>query len=217
MREWKANRTIRVVTLLVSVGYFVLWTAALLLLVVLPVLHFVVDAGSVSTDMSFETRLPVTLSGPDVRLTSSWDAGRTALELKEGRAQLAVPWSVLPRWYWLASLIGSAIGIGLVLGFVHHLRRIFQRACDGAPFDADNAGRLRWMGVLLLGYHLFANAHTYWLSTAIRQTLDASGSITLGSRFEIEQTIVLIALMLIALAEIFRRGAVLEDEQSLLV
>jgi hypothetical protein len=43
----------------------------------------------------------------------------------------------------------TAAALGLMLLFLHYLRRIFQRVRDGAPFDAANAVRLRWLGMLL--------------------------------------------------------------------
>ena len=47
--------------------------------------------------------------------------------------------------WWLVGVLWThvAIVLTLMLLSLHHLRRIFQRVRDGAPFDADNALRMR--------------------------------------------------------------------------
>jgi hypothetical protein len=45
----------------------------------------------------------------------------------------------------------------------------------------------------------------------------AGSSLTVPTGFHVDGTLVLVALVLIALAEVFRRGAQLEDDQSLVV
>jgi hypothetical protein len=54
------------------------------------------------------------------------------------------------------------------------------------------------------------------LALAVRSGLQ-SGSITVSAGLSIDRRLVLLALVLVALAEIFRRGAELEHEQSLVV
>lgn len=53
--------------------------------------------------------------------------------------------------------------LGLTLGSLHHLRRIFQRVRDGVPFHAEDPVRLRWVGALLLALALL-NAVTGFLT-----------------------------------------------------
>ena len=92
------------------------------------------------------------------------------------------------------------------------------KAClrDGAPFDARNATRVRWLGVLLIAGELSLKALTFWLSSIVLRTL-AAGPQALGPSFTVDAKVILIGLMLVALAEVFRRGTTLEDEQSLVV
>ena len=100
--------------------------------------------------------------------------------------------------------------------FLHHLRRIFQRVRGGAPFDPTNGTRLQWLGILAISLALLKGVSEFVTSMAIRGRL-------IGERVEVplglsvDGSLVLFGLVLLALAEIFRRGAALEEEQSLTV
>jgi hypothetical protein len=123
-----------------------------------------------------------------------------------------LPWSVLAL-LWSYAAVGGA----LMLLFLHNLRRIFQRVRDGAAFDAQNVVRLRTLGTLLLaiaGLNAVAELAT---SVAVRRGLAPGSSLTVPTGLHIDLTLVPVALVLMALAEVFRRGAALEHEQSLVV
>jgi hypothetical protein len=51
----------------------------------------------------------------------------------------------------------------------------------------------------------------------VRRGLAAGSSLTVPNGFHVDGTVVFVALVLMALAEVFRRGAELEHEQSLVV
>jgi hypothetical protein len=87
---------------------------------------------------------------------------------------------------------------------------------DGAPFDVQNAVRLRWVGLLLIALSLLNGVAELVTSMVVRQGL-AGGSVAVAGGLRIEAPFLLVALVLLALAEIFRRGAELEHEQSLVV
>jgi hypothetical protein len=54
-------------------------------------------------------------------------------------------------------------------------------------------------------------------SMAVRRGLAAGSSLTVPTGFHPDLTLVPVALVLMALAEVFRRGAALEHEQSLVI
>ncbi|MEX2284421.1 MAG: DUF2975 domain-containing protein, partial [Gemmatimonadota bacterium] len=87
---------------------------------------------------------------------------------------------------------------------------------DGAAFDAQNAVRLRRLGLLLLAYALYKGIAEFVTSMAVRKSV-TSDSISVSTGLHVNAQVVFTALVLIALAEIFRRGAELEHEQSLVV
>jgi hypothetical protein len=216
MQAYRSDRVVRVLTIFVSVVYFMMWTGAALALVGIPVAR--ISAGT-DTDLTValgevEVELPQAMLDSAAAVRTRW--GLAQLDLQDLRADLEVPIGRLP-WGVVALIwIQIAAGCSLMLFVLHHLRRIFQRVRDGVPFDANNALRLRWLGVSLLALAVFSAIANLLRSLALRDWVENSGlAVPVG--FTIDTPTVFAALVLIALAEIFRRGAELEHEQSLVV
>jgi hypothetical protein len=212
MQAYKADRVVGVLTWAVSFTYYVFWVGALIVLIGLPA------AALLGADpMEMAASVPVTVPQVDATLVSAWDPAVGALELDEVTAVLKLPYPLLPTWLRVVTWAGNALAVGLILLFLHHLRRLFRRVRAGSPFEPENARHLLWMGMLLLGYHLFESVFFFWVAAVVTRTLEPGSSLELGASLHIDAVVVFIALVLIALAEIFRRGAALEDEQSLVV
>ena len=75
---------------------------------------------------------------------------------------------------------------------------------------------MRWLGLLLLALALFNGVAEFLTSLAVRNGL-ASSNFRVTTGLHINMFVVVVALALVALAEIFRRGAELEHEQSLVI
>ena len=108
------------------------------------------------------------------------------------------------------------MALGLGVRSLHELRRIFQRVRDGAPFDADNATRMRRLGALVLALALLDGVAGLVTSLAVRGGV-VSGGLAVATGLRVNVPLVFVALVLVALAEVFRRGAELETEQALVV
>ena len=70
--------------------------------------------------------------------------------------------------------------------------------------------------LLLLALALYSGVTESVTSLLVKQGL-ASGNVTVRAGLHIDVPIVFVGLVLVAMAEIFRRGAELEDEQSLVI
>lgn len=211
MQEYRPDRVVRVLTTLTTVAFYGLLSVGVLVLVATPALKlFAAD------DRAWEWGLPVPVFVQDTEVTvqSPWGAGR--LEVEDARGSLRLPIAILP--WWLFGLLWAHTGAagGLMMLFLHHLRRIFQRVRDGTPFDAANAMRLRRLGMVLLALALLNGAAKLVLTLAVRGNL-SDGNVIVPATLDIDMSLVLVALVLLALAAIFRRGADLEAEQSLVV
>jgi hypothetical protein len=210
MRVSRSDRLIKALTALTSVAYFGILAGTALVLVGLPILKALGVAG-------FHYGLDLPLTAPTVQTTVQTIWGPAPLVLDDVRGQLRLPISTMP-WSLLALLWGyAAIAGALMLLFLHNLRRIFQRVRDGAAFDAQNAARLRTLGAVLLvmvGLNAIAELAT---AIAVRPGVAAGGSVTIPGGLNIDLEIAVVGLILVALAEVFRRGAALEHEQSLVV
>ena len=216
MQTYRPDRVVRLLTTVVSISYFALCGGAFLVLTLVPAMKLF---GGNDRDWMLglgpiQIELPASAMDSVATVPTRWGPAR--LDLDEVHAGLHMPIVLLP-WSVVAVVwIEVAVASALILLFLHHLRRIFQRVRDGAPFDAHNALRLRWLGLLLLALAVFAGVAELATSLVVREWL-ARNDIAVSTGLHIDGSLVFVALVLIALAEIFRRGAELEHEQSLVV
>ncbi len=214
MQAYRPDRVTKIMTGMVSFVYYAAWVVTALLLVILPVLK------KLRPELWVDPPLPV---GAAVRLPGlgdivvpQWGLEPLDVTLTMARGWVALPESQFPAGVPMAGYLELVTYMALALAFLHSLRGLFRRLRDGAPFDADNATRMRWVGVWLLAFHLFVGGSQYLMSRRIAENL-ASRGIGATPYLDINWFAVFGALVLVALAEIFRRGAELEEEQSLVV
>jgi hypothetical protein len=211
MEAYRPDRVVRVLTALVSIAYFVACAGTAIALVAVPAVKLL--AGG-HPEWEFGLKVPATARDAEAIVPTGW--GDARLVVKHARADLQLPIAMLPWWLVAVLWTHAAVALGLVVLSLHHLRRIFQRVRDGAPFDADNALRMRWLGLLLLALALFDGVSQFVTALALRGGV-ASPCIAVARGLRVDAPLVFVALALVALAEIFRRGAELETEQSLVI
>jgi len=211
MQAYRPDRVVRVLTTLVSIAYFVVWVGAAVVLIAAPAVKLF--AGG-NPEWVWGLKVPVSTSDPAATVHTSWGAAQLVVE--DARADLRVPIAMLPWWLIAVLWTHAAAAFALLLLSLHQLRRIFQRVRDGAPFDEHNALRMRRLGLLLLALALFNGVAEFITSLAVRNGL-VSSELTVTTGLHINVFVVLVAFVLVALAEIFRRGAELEHEQSLVI
>jgi DUF2975 family protein len=212
MGKSKPDRVVRVLTALASLAYFGLWIVGTLALVALPAIK---AFGGSSSNFYYGLELPVAVQHLESRVQTTW--GAAPLTLGEARGKLHLPIPMLP-WPLVAVLwIYTAVAFALMLLLLQNLRRIFQRVRDGTPFDRQNAFRLRTMSVLLIAIAIVDAVAKAATTIAVRRGLAPGSSLAGPTGLHIDWTLVSVALVLMALAEVFRRGSDLEDEQSLVI
>lgn len=211
MQVYRPDRVVRVLNTLVSIAYSGLWVVAVVVLIGAPVAKL--TAGAHPDNWIWALEVPATLVDSGATVDMRW--GPASLVVEDVRGILRLRIATLP--WWLVAVLWTHVAIMLALTLLsHHLRRIFQRVRDGAPFDADNALRMRWLGLLLLALAGFSGLAELATSLAVGSGL-TSGDISVAAAPRINLPLVFVALALVALAEIFHRGAELEDEESLVI
>jgi hypothetical protein len=127
--------------------------------------------------------------------------------------------AVADRESWQAIAPGLAVGViyaaGLVVIFAQ-LRRIFATLVEGDPFVPENASRLRKIAWAVIGLELARYAiqiATAWIVTAFGQP--ASGSLEIDFRPSLAAWAA--ALVLFVLAQVFREGARLRQQDQLTI
>ena len=212
MRRFRPDRLVKMMAAVASLAYFAFWTGGIFVLVALPAVKVL---GGSSSKFHYGLELPVATPHLEATVHTTW--GPAPLKLDEARAKLQLPIPILP-WSLIAVLwVYTAVAFALILLFLQNLRRIFQRVRDGAAFDAQNAVRLRTLSLLLLALAMLNAVAEVATAMAVRRGLENTSSFAVPSGLHTDLTLVPVALVLMALAEVFRRGAELEDEQSLVV
>lgn len=211
MQPYRAARAIRILTTVATIGYFGGLAGGTLLLVATPAIKLFAPQ---SAEWKFGLPVQAEMRDAETAVETRW--GGAQIEIEDVRGSLRLPISAIPWSLFGVLWTYIAIALALLLLFLHHLRRVLHRARDGAPFDPENAGRLRLLGLLALALTLLQTAAEFLTSLSVNRGL-ADAIIRVPTSIHVDWPGVLFALVLLTLAEIFRRGAELEQEQSLVV
>ncbi|MGE0829819.1 MAG: DUF2975 domain-containing protein [Hyphomonadaceae bacterium] len=130
---------------------------------------------------------------------------------REGAASGAGAWpAVVP------ALLAGAVIIAGALIIVWRLRRLFESFSSGEPFRRENADHLRAIWITLLAMEA-ARYAILTLTGALVHAFGPPPQTRAAFTLQIELTNWLVILILIVLAEIFREGARLREEEELTI
>jgi len=126
------------------------------------------------------------------------------------------------RWGVLWLVAGDYVLLGLYLGIVLKLREVFESLTSGRPFLRPNVARLRLIGWFIVAAALYRQA---WNWTAylfmVRPALsvaDRPPSVPLAFVInDLHLEVLFVGAAVLVLAEIFRVGAGLHEEQTLTI
>jgi hypothetical protein len=120
-----------------------------------------------------------------------------------------------PARPWLAISAAAAV-IGLVLWILAELAALCRSVRDGQPFAPGNAGRIRRLALaLVLGEA--SRAAIVYSSQAYVAAHFAADHLRFTASPHIDARTIVSALILLVLAEVFRTGTRLDEDQSLTV
>lgn len=141
-------------------------------------------------------------------------SGPARLDAVMGHANLAfVPPS---RLFVAATGISIIVALALALWLLRQLLAVFESVRRGKPFVASNAGRIRHMAYVIIGAEgVRAIFEFIWNRFAL--THFAMEGWRFDSRPDVHLTPLLAGLVVLALSEVFRAGAQLDEDQSLTV
>lgn len=99
---------------------------------------------------------------------------------------------------------------------LYQLRKIFATLAVGTPFTGENVSRIRIIGIAVIAGALLQNAvhilNGIYLSGVLRMP-----GLESGVNMKVDLTGILVGAVVIILAEVFRYGAGLQEEQDLTV
>ncbi|TGY88874.1 DUF2975 domain-containing protein [Marinicauda algicola] len=112
----------------------------------------------------------------------------------------------------------AIVGLIALTFIVHRLRRVSETLVEGDPFVPENAGHLRAIAFAILVYQLISYAAHGVLGLML--TLfgrPVESSVSLAPEFSVNLGAWFAVLALFVLAEVFREGARLREEQKLTI
>ncbi len=104
----------------------------------------------------------------------------------------------------------------LLIAVLYQIRRLLRVLAAGRPFASDNAGRVRMIGYLLIGIELLRTVLLLVISSIAKANINVAG-LTIESSFRPNLGLLLAGGAVLLIAEVFRQGSAMHEEQSLTV
>jgi DUF2975 family protein len=116
----------------------------------------------------------------------------------------------------VAPLLGLAIMLALVLFVLGQLRAVFRTLRDGRPFVPANAARIRWIAFAVIAGELVRAVVMYSANSYVMTHFTANG-LQFDARPDVNGITLVHGLIILAIAEVFRTGTSLDEDQSLTI
>jgi hypothetical protein len=150
----------------------------------------------------------------DASQVSAPSIGVTAAAIRDATGILRIPASTT-RVY-VGGLSFALVMLAIVWFGVSQLRKVVFSLRDERPFAAANAARIRRIAYAVLAGELLRAAFTIGSNIYIARHFEAEG-MSFDVRLNVSITTIVAGLIIFVLAEVFRAGTHLEEEQSLTV
>lgn len=159
-----------------------------------------------------QTVLPVAfeLDADAAQVTSVDHRNSAAIEQSTGMLRFTM--QDRPRF----AFVGAAVMVGLVLWILAELAALCRSVRDGQPFAAGNAKRIRRLAVAVMLAEV-SRAVVVYAANAYVAAQFAADHLRFTARPRIDAFAIVSALILLVLAEVFRTGTELDEDQSLTV
>jgi hypothetical protein len=159
--------------------------------------------------------IPVLVSiDPGCYSISAPDYGITGAELEEVSADLHFRSPGGQLLLFFAAYIAVALGILMVV--IYQLRNILGTLAAGSPFVAANAWRIRFIGWAVIVGEVAQAFIEFMGQIIVKATFEATG-VTFGWHFHMSFQTLFWGFVILAVAEVFRLGVELREDQSLTV
>lgn len=109
-----------------------------------------------------------------------------------------------------------AVGVSIALLVIYQLRNIIATLAAGSPFVPANAARIRFIGWVVIFGELAQTIVEFLGHLAVAATFETTG-LAFRWSFHLSLTTIFWGCVLLALAEVFRLGVEMREDQSLTV
>jgi hypothetical protein len=208
-------------TILVDVAWFAI-AAVLAIGVVLLLSGNVVgfrldfDGPNIETgpDAAMTMGIPVTVTlHPGINQVAAPALGIGTARLQQLRGALRFAPVRGPLYFANAAIV---LGVLVMLWILTQLRGLFRTLRDGRPFVAANATRLRRIGWAVIVAELARTAVIFFENYYVMTHFSAA-EVTFQAHARVDFSAIFDGLVILVIAEVFREGTRLADEQSLTI
>ena len=204
----KASISSGLVVLLNAVWYLV--TLAMVLTACLAVFTAFHDVRNAELD------IPVSFSlDPRALPVSAPSLGIEGARIEDARGSLK--FSPPPGTSLVAQiLLGLTLMLAFALLVLGQLRAVFRTVRDGRPFVPANASRIRWIAFAVMAGELARAAVMYSANSHVMTHFFAQG-LQFDASPDLNVFTIVHGLIILAIAEVFRAGTRLDEDQSLTI
>ena len=157
--------------------------------------------------------IPVSVAIDGGRIAGS-SIGVERAELRDLRGSLHFP--IQRGRVFIVNGLLLILGIGVLLWLTTQLQRVLRTVRDGKPFAPSNATRVRRIAwVLIIGE--FVRATIVYLENSYAVTHFTAEGLRFTARPDLSIAAIVEGLIILVIAEVFRVGTRLDEEQSLTV
>jgi hypothetical protein len=133
------------------------------------------------------------------------------------RARGSLKFSTPPGASFVApALTGLALMLAAVLFVVGQLRAVIRTLRDGRPFVPANAARIRWIAFAVIAGEV-ARAAIIYSTNLYAMTHFSANALRFDVRPDVNVVTIVHGLIILAIAEVFRTGTRLDEDQSLTI
>ncbi len=157
--------------------------------------------------------IPV-LVGLDEPSAAAASLGVSDAEIRGLRGSLTFP--VRRGGFFVLNALVLMSAIGLALWVMTELRAVLRTVRAGSPFVASNSARVRRIACAVIGGELARSAIVYYENAYAMSHFSAPG-LHFAARADFSLAAIVEGLIILVIAEVFRTGARLDEEQSLTV
>ena len=194
----------------INVGFYMV-AVVLVVMSCLACLSFFVDLGGTHTELGIPVSFSVETGAlrqipapPNIRNPDIRDA--------YGTLRFSPPSGIILT----STALLAALALGVVLYVLAQLRAVFRTVRDGHPFVTANAQRIRWIGYSVIFWEI-AKSLVLFSGNAYAQTHFATDVLIFDPWPKFDVFAIIHGLIILVIAEVFRAGARLDEEQSLTI
>jgi len=201
----------RAIHLYLKLAWILFWVATVILLVAVPTSLLRLDVAE--NPPSLTVPVEIQLDAADLQGDGS---GLAVLNPRISESEVTLRFGMRDRRMWI--LYGLVIyGILAVIGYgLWLLRALMRDVMASQAFTRLNAGRLRRIGLLVLGWQLLTPALQFVWSRSVLARFDLDTD-TLAAPLPYDLERIALAIAVLVLAEIFREAARLQEDRDLTV